>query len=219
MPHKQKIFKIQISKLLIISFAFALVTFLAVVFAFSKADAPPPVKLPSATPETPSTESGYVLKIDKINLSAPIIINVDGNNKETYNQALEGGVAHLLGSALPGKEGNPFIFGHSSYYAWKPGGYKEIFKNLNDVEVGDTVVISSNLYNYLYEVSDKKIVSPNEVSVADQNYKEKKITLMTCWPIGQDTERLVIVALLQESTPVYWAQLNFIGINFVFNLL
>jgi sortase A len=199
MPQKEKTYKIQISRLLIVAFAFVLAVFLALVFAFSRATAPAPTPLPAATaPTSIPTESDYILKIGKINLSAPIIINVDGNDKVAYNKALESGVAHLMGSALPGKVGNSFIFGHSSYYAWKPGDYKEIFEGLNNVEVGDTIIISSNSSTYNYKVSEKQVVNSDDVAVADQNYNEKKLTLMTCWPIGSDAKRLVIVGLLQE---------------------
>lgn len=199
MLQKEKTYKIQISRLLIVSFAFVLIVFLALVFAFSRATAPAPTPLPTTTaPTSIPTESDYILKIGKINLSAPIIINVDGNDKVAYNKALEGGVAHLMGSALPGKVGNSFIFGHSSYYAWKPGNYKEIFEDLNNVEVGDTIIISSNSSTYNYKVSDKQVVNSDDVAVADQNYNEKKLTLMTCWPIGSDAKRLVTVGLLQE---------------------
>jgi len=203
MPHKKKLFKIQISKLLILAFALVFIILLALIFAFSRATAPEPNSSTVAnTPKETPIESDYLLKIDKINLSAPININVDGNNKETYNKALESGVAHLLGSALPGKVGNPFIFGHSSYYAWKPGEYKEIFRDLNDLDTGDIIIISSNLSIYNYKVSDKQVVSPDDVAVANQNYNEKKLTLMTCWPIGSDAERLVIVGMLQETIPI-----------------
>ena len=77
-----------------------------------------------AKKNSPKVEENFVLNIEKLKITAPIILNVNGNNKETYNKALEGGVAHLTDSALPGKLGNTFIFGHSSFYAWKPGNYK-----------------------------------------------------------------------------------------------
>lgn len=152
--------------------------------------------------ESPVAETSYMLSIDKIGVNVPIIINVDGNNKDEYNKSLENGVAHLKGVALPGKYGNTFIFGHSSYYAWKPGNYKEIFKDLNKLNIGDEIIINSNLYKYTYQVSDKQIVSPDRVDVADQNYTEKKLTLMTCWPIGSDAKRLIVVAMLKETTAV-----------------
>ena len=189
---------IKISWVLIVAFIFVSLSLILLVFAFPKAKAPSTTTNLNDNKTEEPIENNYVLNIAKLNLSAPIIINVDGNDKDAYNKALEGGVAHLLGSALPGQAGNPFIFGHSSYYAWKPGNYKQIFKNLNDLEVGGSITISSNLSTYNYKVTDKEIVQPNDVAVANQNYTEKKLTLMTCWPIGSDKERLVVVGVLQE---------------------
>lgn len=189
--------KVKISWILIAAFILTALAALFMIFAFPRAQAPEPTIITNSKVEEP-TESNYVLNIPKLNLSAPIIINVDGNNKDAYNKALEGGVAHLLGSALPGKAGNPFIFGHSSYYAWKPGDYKQVFKNLNDLETGDDIAITTNLATYNYKVVDKEIVQPDDVSVANQNYSEKKLTLMTCWPVGSDAERLVVIGFLQE---------------------
>ena len=147
-------------------------------------------------------DESYSLNIAEINIATPIIINVDGNNQEAYNKSLESGVAHLKGSSLPGKSGNPFIFGHSSYYPWKPGDYKEIFKDLDKLEIGDQIIISSNLFQYIYAVADKNIVSPDNVEVANQNFTENKLTLMTCWPIGSDAKRLIIVANLKETIAI-----------------
>jgi len=189
---------IKISWVLIVAFIFVSLSLILLVFAFPKAKAPSTTTNLNDNKTEEPIENNYVLNIAKLNLSAPIIINVNGNDKDAYNKALEGGVAHLLGSALPGQAGNPFIFGHSSYYAWKPGNYKQIFKNLNDLEVGGSITISSNLSTYNYKVTDKEIVQPNDVAVANQNYTEKKLTLMTCWPIGSDKERLVVVGVLQE---------------------
>lgn len=147
----------------------------------------------------PQIETNYVLNIEKLQITAPIILNVNGNNKEEYNKALEGGVAHLTGSALPGKTGNIFIFGHSSYYAWKPGNYKKIFATLNQLVAGDKIEISSNLKKYTYQVMEQKIVLSNDVSVTKQDHSEHKLTLMTCWPLNTDYKRLVIVANLSET--------------------
>ena len=161
---------------------------------------PPPKSAATAKPTV--VEDSYTLTINKTNITAPIIVNVDGNNKEAYDKSLESGVAQLNGTALPGKAGNTFIFGHSSFYTWKPGEYKKIFKDLNNLETGDEIIINSNVSRYIYRVSDKQIVMPDRVDVVDQNYSEKKLTLMTCWPIGSSEKRLVVIAMLTETIPI-----------------
>lgn len=149
-----------------------------------------------------TVEDSYLLSIPKINISAPVVINVDGNDQKAYDKSLENGVAQLKGTVLPGKPGNSFIFGHSSYYLWEPGDYKEIFKGLDSLNVGDQILVNSNLSHYIYEVTEKKIVLPNNVEVANQNYAEKKLSLMTCWPIGTDSKRLLVISMLKETLPM-----------------
>jgi len=152
---------------------------------------PPPLVPP---PTTAAEEANYTLQIPEIDVTAPIILDVNGADKETYNKALEGGVAQLSGTALPGRFGNTFIFGHSSFYTGADGDYKEVFKDLNDLEAGDQVSVESKTKTYTYRVSDKQIVSPNRVDLAEQNLLKRQLTLMTCWPIGSNTERLVVIA-------------------------
>lgn len=143
--------------------------------------------------------SEYQLLIPKISLDAPIIPDVDGKNKANYNKALENGVAQMKGSALPGKNGNSFIFGHSSYYSDEPGAYKEVFAKLNELNPGDVFEVRTKQARYVYSITDKRIVMPNDVEVAAQNTALKQMTLMTCWPLGTTEKRLVVVGELLPS--------------------
>lgn len=138
------------------------------------------------------------LVISKISVSTPIILNVDGNNKETYMRALENGVAHLKNSALPGNKGNAVIFGHSSYYADKPGNYKTIFATLDKLETNDKIEIKSGSITYSYTVTSKTIVKPTDVSVVAQDPTKSELTLLTCWPINTTEKRMVIKATLSK---------------------
>lgn len=138
----------------------------------------------------------FHLEIPKINIAAPVIPNVPGgdNDKDIYFQALESGVAHFAGTKKPGEGGNIFIFGHSSFYFWAPGDYKEIFKDLGKVEVGDEILVWYNQKEYKYKVTETKIVKLDDVSVlAPTNYEQ--LVLMTCWPPGTTQKRLIIIAV------------------------
>lgn len=42
-------------------------------------------------------------------------------------------------------------------------------------------------------MTDKRVVASSDVEVADQNYRLKQITLMTCWPINSTAKRLIVV--------------------------
>ncbi len=148
---------------------------------------------PTATAETKSQYTIFHLVIPKLNMSVPIIPDVDGNDKEEYFKALESGVAHYKGTSKPGDGSNIFIFGHSSFYWWKPGDYKEIFKTLDGLEKDDEIIIWREGKEYKYKVTETKLVSPTEVSVLKPT-KTEQVTLMTCWPPGTTEKRLIVIA-------------------------
>lgn len=150
----------------------------------------------SQTIASDTSPEASTLVIPKIDVKAPINFNVDGNIMEEYMKSLETGVAHMAKTALPGEQGNSVIFGHSSYYANKPGNYKEIFSKLNELAEGDEVIIESESSELSYKVTEKKIVAPEDISVVDQDTSTKKITLITCWPIKTTDQRLVIISEL-----------------------
>ena len=98
----------------------------------------------------------------------------------------------MKNTAMPGK-GNTVIFGHSSYYPWKPGDYKTIFENLTHIQNNDDIFIESNQNFLKYKVIKKEVVSPKMVEVVNPT-EHSQITLITCWPLGTTNERLVITA-------------------------
>lgn len=134
----------------------------------------------------------FGLKIDKLNILAPVIKDVDGNDKTAYNKALINGVAHFKGTALPGEKGNIFIFGHSSAEINK-GDYTKIFAPLNDLGEGDEIIVFYKNNELKYKVEEKKIVAATDLSVLKKT-KTETLTLMTCWPVGTKDKRLVIRA-------------------------
>ena len=108
--------------------------------------------------------------------------------------ALRDGVVHYPGSARPGQAGNFFVTGHSSYYPWDEGKYKDIFARLHELEPGDTYSVYYGGDLHTYRITSKKEVKPNDVSVLDQPTKKRLATLMTCTPIGTTLRRLIVMA-------------------------
>lgn len=154
----------------------------------------------SIAQETKTTKTGvtgvldeFKIEIEKIGVIAPVIQDVDGANKETYNQALLDGVAHYKGTALPNQGSNIFIFGHSSPLIGATGNYKEIFKDLGDLEFGDIITITYLGEKIEYTVSEKRIVEKTEMSVLNPT-DEEQLTLMACWPIGSNDKRIIVIA-------------------------
>lgn len=139
----------------------------------------------------------FGLKIEKLNILVPIIKDVNGENKTAYNKALNDGVAHYKGTALPGQNSNIFIFGHSSTI-FNKGNYATIFASLNDLEKGDEAQIFYQNQIYSYKVSAKEIVEKTDIEVLNPTKKER-LTLMTCWPVGTNSKRLVVKFNLNET--------------------
>jgi LPXTG-site transpeptidase (sortase) family protein len=135
-------------------------------------------------------------------IETPIIyITQDKNNEEGHQEALAKGVVHFPGTAVPGEYGNPYIFGHSSDYFWKPGDYKQIFKPLIDIPLDTEIRITNHDGElFIYRIIETKIVGPKEVSVLDQyNYERKMLTLQTSWPLNTALKRYLAIAELDEE--------------------
>lgn len=129
-----------------------------------------------------------------IRVPADLLLKRDWQALEKQIQeALRYGVVHFPGTALPGDGGNVVITGHSSYFPWDPGRFKDVFALLHQVEVGDKVVVYHEQKKYEYVVYEKKVVKPSQVDVLTQN-GEDKLTLITCTPVGTDLNRLVVLA-------------------------
>jgi sortase (surface protein transpeptidase) len=102
------------------------------------------------------------LVIPKLKLNVPIVIpSVDALIAEDWTvlekdiqTGLQDGVVHYPGTARPGKPGNFFLTGHSSYYPWAPGAYKSVFARLHDLNVGDEYWV---FYNGMSSKAKKKL--------------------------------------------------------------
>ena len=128
--------------------------------------------------------------IPKIGIEAPITWNVE--EPQIAEKLLEG-IVHASGTAVPGKRGNIFLIGHSSYYSWSGSPYKDVFALLEKVTPGDKIYIQYSGHTFTYQITNTKVVSPEEVSVMDQT-SAYNLTLMTCVPVGTNLNRLIVTA-------------------------
>ncbi len=139
------------------------------------------------------------LTIPKINVSAPVVF-AKSNVEASIQKDLEGGVVHYSGTAIPGENGNSVIFGHSSNDWWEPGNYKFVFVLLDKLVLGDTFTVSNNGVQYIYQVTETKIVQPTDVAVLNGN-GTAEMTLITCTPPGTSWKRLVVKAKQTSPAP------------------
>jgi len=139
--------------------------------------------------------------IPRINKNVPVVtvssealINRDwARLEQEIQEALQGGVVHYPSTAFPGEEGNVVITGHSSYFPWDPGRFKDVFALLHDVQIGDKIYMYYNQKRYDFEVYETKVVLPSQVDVLTQE-GGNRLTLITCTPVGTNLKRLVIFA-------------------------
>lgn len=148
-----------------------------------------------AIPQPLPTFEDFGLTIEKLNVSAPIIPNVDGFNEKVYYAALAKGVAQFKGSVTPDQPGNLFIFGHSSFFEKAVGDYKEVFKNLDQLKENDEFLVYYHKTPYRYKVTKSFETNDKDWSIINQDNKtDKSVTLMTCWPPGTIAKRWVVQA-------------------------
>ena len=138
---------------------------------------------------------GYMVAIPKINAESAIITNVDPWDEAKYKNALQKGVAHAIGTSLPGAKGTSFLFAHSSGSPWELTHTNTLFLRLGELYNGDTIIISNNGKITSYTVYAKKEVWPNDTQYL-QYKKENQVILQTCTPIGTSLKRLLIFAKL-----------------------
>ena len=143
-----------------------------------------------------------IVSVPSLNISAPLLY-VDQNNEGLFQKALQNGVVHFPGTALPGKPGNCYIFGHSSDFPLTPGNYKTVFASLPKIKMGEIIkVTDSEGVVYSYKVVETKIVLPNDTSVLDQGDKTRSLlSLQTSYPLGTALKRFVVIAELQKNSP------------------
>jgi len=163
----------------------------------------PPVKtetLPPLGVKAVNTDFGIV--IEKVDVNAPVVANVDPSNYQAYIAALSKGAAHARGTAFPGStkadNNNVFIFAHSAADPLFAHRYNSVFYLLRKLEVGDRVTTFYQGKRYDYIVFDKKIVQANDTRYLSEPSKEPILTLQTCDPPGSSLRRLIVTANLVQ---------------------
>lgn len=151
--------------------------------------------------------SDFRLIIPKLKINVPIVdsdeahlVNQDwGALEKQIQDDLRHGIVHYPATAMPGEIGNVFLTGHSSYYPWDSGNYKDVFATLDQLVQGDEAVVYQNGIKYVYRVYDIEVVEPRDTWVLNQPDDMSMMTLMTCTPVGTNKNRLIIQ--LQQITP------------------
>jgi sortase A len=139
----------------------------------------------AVTPQPAPTrgpEHAIRIQISSIGVEAPV---VEGDDWE----ALKQGAGHHIGSANPGESSNCIISAHNDIFG-------EIFRDLSDVDLGDEVFVYTASQVYRYVITQKRIIEPDDVSVMYPT-SSPVLTLISCYPYGIDSHRIVVIAELR----------------------
>jgi len=131
---------------------------------------------------TPGPEQAIRIQIPAIGVDGPV---VEGDDWESLKQ----GAGHHVGSANPGESDNCIIAAHNDIFG-------EMFRDLPDLDLGDEIFMHTASRVYRYVVTQKRIIEPTDVSVMYPT-SSPVLTLITCYPYGIDTHRIVVITELQ----------------------
>ena len=131
---------------------------------------------------TPGPEQAIRIRIPVIRVDAPV---VEGDDWESLKQ----GAGHHIGSANPGESNNCIISAHNDIFG-------EIFRDLPDLDLGDEIFAHTATQVYRYVVTQKRFIEPTDVSVMYPT-SSPVLTLISCYPYGIDSHRIVVTAELK----------------------
>lgn len=110
------------------------------------------------------------------------------------------GPGHYPGTAMPGQVGNFAVAGHRATH-------DQPFAYLDQVRVGDRLIVRIATRTYVYRVTRTFITVPTSLSVLDPvpgqagvRPTQRRITLTTCNPRWGHTNRLIVYGVLAETT-------------------
>lgn len=146
-------------------------------------------------PTTASVSSDPRLIIPKINVSVPVVYDVNTVDEKTIQSALDRGVVQYKlpgANSEPGQVGNTVILGHSSNDVFDSGNYKFAFVLIDRLDKGDLFYANYQGKRYIYKVTDKKVIDPTNWRILQQNNGKPTMVLVTCTPAGTSKSRLLV---------------------------
>ncbi|MFD1719555.1 sortase [Georgenia deserti] len=130
-----------------------------------------------------------------------------GNEEYPISEGISDHVLDNLGlgrfptSSMPGAEGNFALAGHRTLHS------KPLYR-INELEVGDEIIVTTDEGEYTYAVSEYEIVTPDQVRVIEADPHNpggpavgQLMTLVACHPLGSTAQRWVTYAELEDFQP------------------
>lgn len=155
-----------------------------------------PATVPAPT-TVPIAEGDPVarLEIPEIGVDVVVVAGVSVDD-------LRRGPGHYPDTPLPGQYGNAAIAGHRMTYDGP-------FQNIDDLEPGNEIVVTTLAGRFVYEVTGTDIVEPTDTDVVATNNPDiAELTLTSCHPKWSTRQRIIVHSLLiaDQSAPVSYAR-------------
>lgn len=110
----------------------------------------------------------------------------------------EAAVGWAISSALPGDDANIILYGHNNIDS-------SVFKNLSQLQAGDTVELTTGERTWRYRVTELTILPVQDAEADAEAFTgifapgdTPRLTLLSCWPPDNNTHRVVVTAELDE---------------------
>lgn len=116
----------------------------------------------------PDIDAIGFLKVPKLGVEIGL---VEGVEKKDIKYA----AGHFPGTPLPGEEGNFAFACHR-----RSTTLGDLFKKADELVTGDEFFVTYNGQEYVYEVTESYIVSPEETNVLDDTPGDATMTFVTC---------------------------------------
>lgn len=123
-----------------------------------------------------------IMVIPKINVKVLVAEGTEDEKLKYY-------VGHFENTALPGEKGNFAVAGHRNSI------YNEMFRDVNQLEAGDDIIVRTAKGEFTYKVKEQKVIEPTDVDILDPT-DDSTVTLVTCTIGGK--QRLVVIGELEK---------------------
>jgi sortase A len=142
----------------------------------------PPVTAPSEGLSVAEGDPVGKIDIPKIGLTAYLVEGVAVDD-------LKEGPGHYPETPFPGQKGNAAVAGHRTTYGAP-------FASVDELALGDKIVVTTLQGTFTYGVTGSEIVTPDKVEVLN-DFGDNRITLTACHPKYDLSHRIIVTGTLE----------------------
>lgn len=123
------------------------------------------------------------LWIPRLDLDLPVYLGAS-----TANMARGGALLGQTSMPLGGENTNTVIAAHRGYYG------AEMLRNVQQIQVGDKIQLTTPWETLIYRVSELKIIDPSDINAVLIQPGRDLLTLSTCHPYTRNSQRYLVIA-------------------------